>query len=60
MRDVGWSSALPTVDRESIVPIYQQIYEELREAILAGKLPEAARLRMRIKLLSPLNWSARF
>jgi 2-aminoadipate transaminase len=44
MRDVGWPSTLPTVDRESIVPIYQQIYEDLRDAILAGKLPEATRL----------------
>jgi len=44
MRDVGWPSTLPTVDRASIVPIYQQIYEELREAILAGTLPELTRL----------------
>ena len=26
------------------MPIYQQIYEELREAILAGTLPETTRL----------------
>jgi DNA-binding transcriptional MocR family regulator len=32
------------VDRESIVPIYRQIYERLREQILAGALPEGARL----------------
>jgi DNA-binding transcriptional MocR family regulator len=32
------------VDRESSVPIYQQIYEELRDAILAGTLPESSRL----------------
>jgi len=55
MRDVGWSSALPTVDRDSIVPIYQQIYEELREAILAGKLPEAARLPPERALAERLN-----
>lgn len=35
---------MPTIDRDSIVPIYQQIYEELREAILTGTLPEATRL----------------
>ncbi len=39
MRDIGWRSALLAIDRDSIVPIYQQIYEELREAILAGRLP---------------------
>jgi 2-aminoadipate transaminase len=44
MRDVRWPSTLPAVDRDSIVPIYQQIYEDLREAILAGKLPETTRL----------------
>ena len=30
---------LPALDRESIVPLYRQIYEHLREAILAGTLP---------------------
>jgi 2-aminoadipate transaminase len=44
MRELGWPSAMPTIDRESIVPIYQQIYEELREAILTGTLPESTRL----------------
>ncbi|GAC1299229.1 MAG: PLP-dependent aminotransferase family protein [Vulcanimicrobiaceae bacterium] len=44
MREVGWPSAIPTVDRDSIVPIYQQIYEDLREAILTGTLPETTRL----------------
>ena len=44
MRELGWPTAMPTIDRESIVPIYQQIYEELREAILAGTLPESTRL----------------
>ena len=44
MRDVGWPSAIPVVDRTSIVPIYQQIYEDLREAILTGTLPETTRL----------------
>ncbi|MBV9438611.1 MAG: PLP-dependent aminotransferase family protein [Candidatus Eremiobacteraeota bacterium] len=32
------------VDRASIVPIYRQIYERLREQILAGALPEGTRL----------------
>jgi 2-aminoadipate transaminase len=44
MRDIGWPSATPTVDRGSSIPIYQQIYEELRDAILAGTLPESSRL----------------
>ncbi len=44
MRDVSWPSAMPAIDRASIVPIYQQIYEELREAILTGTLPETTRL----------------
>lgn len=35
---------IPTIDRESIVPIYRQIYEGLRDAILAGTLPELSRL----------------
>ena len=44
MRELGWPAAMPTIDRDSIVPIYQQIYEELREAILTGTLPESTRL----------------
>jgi DNA-binding transcriptional MocR family regulator len=32
------------VDRESIVPIYRQIEERLREQILSGALPEGTRL----------------
>jgi 2-aminoadipate transaminase len=35
---------MPRVDRHSIVPIYRQIYEDLREAILTGTLPELSRL----------------
>jgi 2-aminoadipate transaminase len=35
---------MPKIDRDSIVPIYAQIYEDLREAILAGALPEQTRL----------------
>ncbi|MGH7706460.1 MAG: PLP-dependent aminotransferase family protein [Vulcanimicrobiaceae bacterium] len=44
MRQIGWSPFATSIDRDSIVPIYQQIYEELREAILSGALPEGARL----------------
>ena len=44
MRDLAWPAPVPRIDRDSIVPIYQQIYEELREAILAGTLPETTRL----------------
>jgi len=46
---------MPTIDRESIVPIYQQIYEELREAILAGALPESTRLPPERSLAEKLN-----
>ncbi len=46
---------MPTIDRDSIVPIYQQIYEELREAILAGALPESTRLPPERSLAEKLN-----
>jgi 2-aminoadipate transaminase len=35
---------IPELDRDSIVPLYRQIYEHLRESILAGTLPESTRL----------------
>jgi 2-aminoadipate transaminase len=41
---IGWAGVLPELDRESIVPLYRQVYEHLREAILAGTLPESTRL----------------
>ncbi|HUN29116.1 MAG TPA: winged helix-turn-helix domain-containing protein, partial [Alphaproteobacteria bacterium] len=44
MPNIGWSGLLPDLDRASIVPLYRQIYEHLREAILAGTLPESTRL----------------
>jgi DNA-binding transcriptional MocR family regulator len=44
MAKIGWLAALPHLDRESIVPLYRQIYEALRESILAGTLPESTRL----------------
>lgn len=44
MAKIGWAGLLPALDRDSIVPLYQQIYEHLREAILAGTLPESTRL----------------
>ena len=40
MQLIGW----PELERDSIVPLYRQIYEYLREAILAGTLPESTRL----------------
>jgi 2-aminoadipate transaminase len=43
MPNIGWSG-VPQLDRDSIVPLYRQIYEHLREAILAGTLPESTRL----------------
>ena len=44
MSRIGWPGLLPKLDRDSIVPLYRQIYEHLREAILAGTLPESTRL----------------
>ena len=44
MRQIGWHEIAERLDRESIVPIYRQIYERLREQILAGTLPESTRL----------------
>ena len=44
MSGIGWAGVLPELDRESIVPLYRQVYEHLREAILAGTLPESTRL----------------
>jgi DNA-binding transcriptional MocR family regulator len=40
----GSSELALELDRGSIVPIYRQIYERLREQILAGALPEGTRL----------------
>jgi len=40
----GWSELAVDLDRASVVPIYRQIYERLREQILAGALPEGTRL----------------
>lgn len=44
MRTIGWAEIAAKLDRGSIVPIYRQIYEQLREQILAGVLPESTRL----------------
>ncbi|MDB5094165.1 MAG: PLP-dependent aminotransferase family protein [Candidatus Eremiobacteraeota bacterium] len=40
----GWSELAIALDRASIVPVYRQIYERLREQILVGALPEETRL----------------
>jgi len=40
----GWSELALELDRHSVVPIYRQIYERLRDQILAGALPEGTRL----------------
>ncbi len=44
MREIGWSSAIPTFDRDSIVAIYQQIDEDPRPSMFTGALPEKTRL----------------
>jgi DNA-binding transcriptional MocR family regulator len=40
----GWSELALEINRSSIVPIYRQIEERLREQILTGALPEGTRL----------------
>ncbi len=55
MAKIGWSGVLPQLERESIVPLYRQIYEHLREAILAGTLPESTRLPPERTLAERLN-----
>jgi 2-aminoadipate transaminase len=40
----GWSDVSVVLDRASIVPIYRQLYERLREQILTGALPDGTRL----------------
>ncbi|GAC1583103.1 MAG: PLP-dependent aminotransferase family protein [Candidatus Velthaea sp.] len=44
MMSIGWPEPNLDVDRASIVPIYRQIEEHLREQILTGALPEGTRL----------------
>ena len=39
-----WTDLGVDLERGSVVPIYRQIYERLRDQILAGALPEGARL----------------
>ena len=46
---------LPRLDRASIVPLYRQIYEQLREAILTGRLPESTRLQPERSLADKLE-----
>jgi 2-aminoadipate transaminase len=55
MPNIGWSGLLPELDRDSIVPLYRQIYEHLREAILAGTLPESTRLPPERTMAERLN-----
>ena len=54
MAKIGWPTRL-NLDRESIVPLYRQIYEALRESILAGTLPESTRLPPERALAERLN-----
>ncbi len=54
MSKIGWA-ALPELDRRSIVPLYRQIYEQLRSAILSGTLPESARLPPERLMAGSLN-----
>ncbi|MBV8602976.1 MAG: winged helix-turn-helix transcriptional regulator, partial [Candidatus Eremiobacteraeota bacterium] len=55
MRHIGWPEIAARLDRDSIVPIYRQIYETLREQILTGALPESTRLPPERTLASILD-----
>jgi DNA-binding transcriptional MocR family regulator len=55
VRTIGWGEIAAKLDRDSIVPIYRQIYEHLREQILAGVLPESTRLPPERTLAQLLN-----
>ncbi len=44
MSKIGAPNLPLQLDRDSIVPLYRQLYEGLREAILSGSLPESTRL----------------
>jgi DNA-binding transcriptional MocR family regulator len=50
----GWSEPTLDIDRASIVPIYRQIEERLREQILTGALPAGTRLPPERRLASRL------
>ena len=41
----GWAPEGLAIDRRSVVPIYRQLYERLREQILTGALPRARACR---------------
>lgn len=45
------------LDRDSAIPLYRQIYDALREAILSGKLPASAQLPASRELAVALNVS---
>jgi DNA-binding transcriptional MocR family regulator len=55
MSKIGWTGLLPDLDRDSIVPLYRQLYEHLREAILTGTLPESTRLPPERTMAEHLN-----
>src|ERR687885_499234 len=46
MRDAECGAGLSGIglERHGAVPVYRQIYERVREAVLAGRLPPGARL----------------
>jgi len=44
MSKIGWPGVVSALDHHSIVPLYRQIYEGLRESILTGRLPQSTRL----------------
>jgi len=54
----GWSELRVEIDRTSIVPIYRQIAERLRERIVTGALPEGTRLPPERTLVETLRLAA--
>ena len=43
-RNGSVAESVVAIDRAGGIPLYRQIYERLREGILAGTLPESSRL----------------
>ncbi len=56
-RPMGAVLAAPMVDPSSPQPLYQQVYQRIRELILEGKLPRGARLPSSRTLADDLSLS---
>ena len=56
-RPMGALLSAPLVDSNSALPLYQQVYQRIRELILEGKLPRGARLPSSRTLADDLSLS---